>query len=175
MIKYLFALLLSISVQANDSIEFIGSGITWHVIDTGTSNRYSNQISRDGRLINTPQFGLRKIHVDKDFMYHSLTLFTAANSIGSPIYGGIGAIGAEFFGFFHAGLTIGGYVQNNNDFAAHGIVPFSLTPGTNAIVPILGVEMNVQVVFDEGIFVGLNNLITPIITNHCLSLGVKYD
>lgn len=162
-------------VKASDTLELVGPGLTMHVIDNdGVSAKYSNKISDNGRLIYTPQLGLRRTHVDKFGTYDSLVVFAARNSIGSPIYGGFGATGAEFFHFFDAGLIYGGYIQNNNDFRAQGIEPFSMTGNTNAFVPLLGIELNVKFSLDNNVFLGLNNLITPIITNSNLSVGYKF-
>lgn len=172
--KLVLALFLISSIsRASDSVELIGPGLTYHVIDGGASQFYDHKVSQDGRLIFTPTIGLKKTHV-KDSVYHSLSLFHANNSIGSPIWGGIGATGAEIFDIFHFGLVYGGYIQNNEDFKAINIKPFSMAGNTNAFVPLLGVEMNIYFNLSNSMFLGLNNTITSIITNHNLSLGLNY-
>ena len=170
----LILLLLSPLAQAKESVELIGPGITWHVIDNGAAPYFSNKLSNDGRLIYTPQIGLRKIHTDREFVYNSCAVFMGSNSIGSPIYGFVGSTGVELLRILHVGIAIGTYIQNNNDFNAKGIEPFSMTGGTNALVPILGFEINTQIPVTDKLFIGFNNLITPVITNHNLSFGLEY-
>lgn len=174
--KYLLGLvfLFNQNVMALDQLELVGPGLTWHVIDNGAAPYFDHKISSDGRLIYTPMIGLKKIHVDQYGMYHSLTVFRASNSIGSPIWGGIGSTGAAFFRMLYAGFAFGGYIQNNNDFKAMGLVPFSLNDGANAFVPILGLEINGKFLVSDNVYIGFNNLISPIITNHTLSVGVNY-
>lgn len=170
----LFLALVVSRANATESLELIGPGVTWHVIDIdGASALYNHKLSNDGRLIYTPQIGLRKTHTEADGLYNSFTLFAAQNSIGSPIYGGMGGTGIELFKMFQAGFIGGLYVQNNNDFEAKGITPFSMTGGSNAIVPLLGLEMNFKIKLSDKMFLGFNNILTPIITNHNLSFGVN--
>ena len=160
--------------MAYDTLELLGPGITWHVIDGGVSNLYSHQLSHDGRLIYTPLIGLKKTHISPDGTYHSFALFTADNSIGSPIYGFMGGVGVEFFKMMQAGFVGGGYIQNNEDFYAQGIVPYSMFGDTNAFVPLLGLEINFKFYTSDTVFVGFNNIITPIITNHSISVGLRF-
>jgi hypothetical protein len=174
--KYLFIFLSLLSIQsfASDSLELLGPGVTWHVIDDGASGLYSHKLSSDGRLVYTPMIGIRKTSISDQNVYNSLSLFTAQNSIGSPIYGGMGATGLQLFGVFDAGFVFGGYIQNNQDFQRLGIVPFSATGGENAFVPLMGLEFNVKIKLDKNAFLGINNTITPIITNHNISFGINY-
>lgn len=173
--KFLLIFLLSLPAHGliTDSIELLSPGLTYHVTDGGASHLYSNQISQDGRLIYTPLIGLKKTRM-YDEIYHSLSLFHANNSIGSPIWGGTGATGVQIFDFINLGLVYGGYIQNNEDYRAKGIVPFSMTGNTNAFVPLFGVEANMHWELSQKVFLGFNNTLTPIITNHNLSLGLNY-
>ena len=173
--KYLLLLfLISINSFANDnkSIELIGPGITYHVIDNGVATQYSNKLSSDGRWIKTNQLGIRFTNTE-NYSYNSTALFIASNSIGSTVYGGLASTGMHII-IFDTGFVFGGYVQNNEDFRAKGIEPYSLAGNTNAFVPLMGMEFNVKFPIGSKIFLGLNNLITPIITNHNLSIGLKY-
>lgn len=173
MITLIIALVVSKS-RADDTLELIGPGATWHVIDGGASYLYDNKISSDGRLLYTPEIGIRKTHIDAETLYNSFTLFRANNSIGSPVYGGLGGTGVQFFHMFQAGFIFGGYIQNDEDYRYMGIVPFSVTGGSNAFVPLVGLEMNFKVDLSKKFFLGINNIITPVITNSNLSLGYKY-
>lgn len=172
--KILFAIVMltsSIS-SARYSIELVGGGLTYHVIDNGASANFSNKISKDGRLIYTPSVGLKVLNLPGDYTYKSATVFRGLNSVGSPITGGMLGTGLAF-GPASLGIVLGGYVQNNEDFRAKGIEPYSVCGNTNAFVPIAGAEFNLRVPVGENVYVGLNNLLTPIITNHSLSLGLR--
>lgn len=176
---FLIACMIAVLMQgcnsfAENSWELMGPGVTYHVLDFGTSNLYSHKLSDDGRLIYTPTIGLKKTFIDKDYMYHSLAAFHSENSIGSPVWGVMGGVGVHMFDFFNLGLAYGGYVQNNNDFANTGIKPYSLAGNTNAFVPLFGFEANFRFDTSDVMFLGFNNLVTPVITNHSLSLGWRY-
>ncbi len=159
--------------NAKDTLELVGPGITWHVIDGGASSQYNHKLSSDGRLIYTPQIGIKKTRIEA-MQYNSFAIFTAQNSIGSPIVGAMGATGIELFNMFQVGFVLGGYVQNNNDFKAMGITPFSIMDGPNALVPIMGIDLNFKYKISDLLFVGFNNILTPVITNSNLSIGLEY-
>lgn len=174
--KYILGLILLFGAasHADENWEFIGPGITYHVIDNGAAPYFDHKLSGDGRLIFTPMVGLKKTHIDPTNTYNSFTIFTAANSIGSQVYGAVGGTGIRFFRILYGGFAYGAYVQNNNDFKAMGITPFSINDGVNAIVPIFGLEINAHFPIGDTLFIGFNNLLTPIITNHNLSIGLQY-
>ncbi len=161
-------------VFAKDTLELMGPGLTYHLMDGGASYLYSSKYSEDGRWIYTPSIGLRKMHVDKESVYMSFTAFRSNNSIGSPIWGAIGGTGVQIFSHINLGLAYGGYIQNNEDFRYKNITPFSATGGVNAFVPLLGFNVDFQIPLSDKTFIGFNNLITPVITNHTLSVGLEY-
>lgn len=172
--KILFLALMMISsiASAEYSLELIGGGLTYHVIDNGAASQFSNKLSNDGRLIYSPTIGLKILNRPGDYSYKSAAIFRGLNSVGSPMTGGILATGLAI-GPFNLGFVIGGYVQNNEDFRARGIQPYSVFGNTNAFVPIAGVEGNVRIPLGEKTYLGINNILTPIITNHSLSLGYR--
>lgn len=175
-LKYLLTLLLlfpSLS-YADRSLELLGGGITYHVLDYGASSKYSNKISNDGRLIYTPMLGLRITNIPGNYSYSSAAIFRGTSSIGSPIYGGLLSSGLAI-SVFQVGFGFGGYIQNNEDFRAKGIQPYSFIGNTNALVPLVGIEANVRYPLSDKLFLAFNNLLTPVITNHYLSLGLKYE
>lgn len=173
----LFTLLMALFAaqsRADNSVELIGPGLSWHVMNSNAGSLNSNKVSNDGRLLYTPEFGVRKTYIEPTGLYKSVALFTAQNSIGSPVYGGMLGTGLEFKKMFSAGLILGGYVQNNEDFRYKGITPFSVTGGENAFVPLAGFEFNFKLYLSKNVFLGQNNIITPIISNHNLSLGIRF-
>jgi len=173
MIKYIFLIIMmAITARAENSLELVGPGVTFHVIDGGVSNLYSNKLSNDGRLIYTAQLGLRYVS-SEDFGYSSIGIFRALNSVGSPITGAIYGYGISMTNL-NVGFVAGGYIQNNNDFYARGIQPFTLFGGTNALVPLVGFEINMKIPISKRTFIGFNNILSPVITNHNMSIGIKY-
>lgn len=171
--KFLLSLLflLPLTAQASDkSLELVLGGVTFHVMgDDDVSSLYSNKLSNNGRLIATPTLGVRYTR-SPDVTYESAAIFIGTNSVGERIYGATASYGLKLENL-ELGLIGGGYIQNNNDFYAKGIIPYSLTDGTNALVPIFGIELNYRIRLGESTFLGINNILSPVITNHNLSLG----
>lgn len=172
--QFLFILLLLFSaVSGADTLEIIGGGLTYHVLDGGASPLYSNKVTDDGRLIVTPTIGARFVHNLDIWWYDSAALFYSTNSIGRPVQGAMVSAGMHQE-YFNIGLALGGYLQNNEEFRAKGIQPFSLDSDDEiSIVPLLGIEVNFILPLTNRVFLGINNLLTPILTNHTLSLGVN--
>ena len=170
--KYLLLILLlsSISYADNTSVELIGGSITYHVMDDGASSHYVTKWSPDGRLIFNQLYGVKLLVKDND-SYSSMTYFGGNNSIGSPIYGGIVSYGV-ILKDFNVGLAIGGYMQDDNAFRSVGVEPYRLTEiGSSGLVPVVGVEINYKVDLSDTMYLKLNNLLSPVITNTSLSLG----
>lgn len=171
MIKYIFLIIMmACAARADQTLELVGPGVTFHVVDGGVSNLYANKLSADGRLIYTANLGIRYVD-EADFGYSSFAIFRALNSVGSPITGALYGYGISTLNL-NVGLVAGGYVQNNEEFHARGIQPFTLFGDTNAFVPIVGFEINVKIPVSKRIFIGFNNILSPVITNHNLSIGI---
>ncbi len=155
------------------SVEILGGGLTYHFVANSPS-RFSNKISSDGRLISNLTYGLGVAYTDfVNSFYIAVHLFQGNNSVNQPINGGTLSIDA-ITKYCDVGFVVGAYVQNDYDFISAGIAPFSITSGANAIVPIIGLEINPKFAFGDRYYVKLNNIITPIITNHSLSLGMYF-
>lgn len=171
----LFLAMFVANARAANTVELVGPGLTWHVTDgSGASQMYNHPVSPDGRLLFTPMVGLKQTNLDSSGIYNSMALFTAQNSIGKPVYGGLLGTGVNIYKSLNAGVVVGGYVQNNQDFKYLGVTPFSMTDGVNAFVPLLGFEVNFKIHTSEKTFIGISNIVTPVITNHSLSFGVYY-
>lgn len=154
------------------TLEVIEGGVTYHVVNNQeVSQKFSRPLSSDGRLIATPLFGMRYTF-DEDIGYQAVSGFVGSNSINSPITGITYSVGIGFE-YLNLGLINGFYMQNDHDFEAKGIQPYSLNGGSNAIVPIIGLECNFKIPLKKDLFFGFNNILTPVITTHNISLGFK--
>lgn len=172
--KYLVLLLLSAAAHAESSFEVIGGSLTYHVIDTsGRTNLYSNKVSTDGRLIANPILGFQ--YTDQGiYEYQCIALFTGQDSVGGPIFGAKYSSGFRF-GNWYVGYVLGAYEQNDKGYDNLGIVPFQVAKtGNTGVVPVLGVEADYKIVLSRDTYVKLNNIISPVITNTTISLGVSY-
>jgi hypothetical protein len=173
-IKILFVITLfnSYAYAGQTSVEAIGGGITYHVIDDGASSKYVTKWSSDGRLIFNQLYGIK--YIDEFFdTYWSMALFGGNNSIGAPMTGAMGSLGFVW-GNFNYGLAMGGYLQDDNAFRSKGIEPYRLSEfGNTGLVPILGAEINYKVDLSNRVYLRLNNLVSPVITNTSLSIGYR--
>lgn len=163
--KYLFYIAIYILVQlmivvafASDRIELLGPGQTFSVMSTGGTDRFYY----------TQQIGLKKTNITNN-VYNSLSL-TYANQV----YGLIGGTGIQMMHMLNTGIIYGFFVQNNNDLRAAGIAPDSMTDGSNAIVPIFGLEINAHFDTTDNTFIGWNNIISPLMVRSSLSFGLRY-
>ena len=163
-------MLLPTTVLA-DSTEIVGGGLTYHITDsTNVTEANSNKVSSNGRLIDNPLLGATFVqnHSNK---FQSESIFGGSNSIGKPIGGALYENGYQF-GHWQLGLAAGGYLQNDNAFAERNIHPTVLTDvnGTG-LAPILGGAINYQVDISKRMYIKLNNVITPTLTNTTLAIG----
>jgi len=162
------------TVRAN-SFETIGGGVTYHLIADGASSQYQTKWSQDGKLIFNPLFGIQ-YNFDESEVYQTVRLFEGSNSIGKQIYGGTYSVGLRT-NQLYLGFLLGTYFQDDNEFTKLGIEPYSVhnEHGWSA-VPLMGLEANIFLVhFDGNKYLKLNNIITPVLTNHTLSLGIDLN
>lgn len=163
----LFVTLCICSFMAKaDSIETVFGGLTYHLQNTdGVDSLLSNKISNDGRLIYT---GLLGIGLSSNNW--NARIFVGENSIAEPIFGSTLSYTWKF-GPFGLGPAIGFYQQDDSKFLAKGISPFSVGFG---IVPIVGAEFSAKLLtFDNNKFIKSNTLITPVIINQTISIGLE--
>lgn len=181
MIKYLTYLILgsvfwihsSARADVDTSLELIGGGLTYHLIDNGGSVKNVNKLSGDGRLIDNPLLGVGIEIEVYHFLYQTFIGFSGANSVGKPIGGGLYEIGLVL-NSFQIGLTAGAYVQNDVAFRDSGEEPFRLFEiGQYGLVPIVGLNVNYKLKLSNSVYLKLNNIITPILTNTTVSVGLK--
>lgn len=88
--------------------------------------------------------------------------------------GGLYTEGVEVNGL-QVGLAMGGYEQQARPYSDLGINTFRLVAVDGVdFVPILGLALNYKVELKDGVYIKLNNLIEPILTNTTLSLGYNF-
>lgn len=156
-----------------NSIELLYGSYTYHLIVTGGVERhFVNKVSNDGKLINNALYGIR-FNERFDNSYRVYTLFHGENTIGEPMRG-FSYSSLKMLKYVDLGFIIGAYMQDNDKYVQKGIDNFRLTNGPNGLVPIIGLEVNMPVMLSRTIYLKLNNIITPILTNHSLSFGKTF-
>lgn len=169
----LLLLLLTFNSDAQTSLELVGGSLTYHVMNPGDSNQFANRLSPDGRLIRNPIIGVQEIH-ELDGEYWSLGAFAGQNSVGDDIMGFKVSRGKRI-GNWYLGLVAGAYEQSSEGFYDKGMVPFQIAKvGDVGVVPLLGIEANYRVNLSQKYYLKLNNLISPVITNTTISLGISF-
>ena len=168
----MIALLLLLSL-AHADVEVVGGSLTYHILDEGTSTSYSNRLSKDGRLINNPLLGIAVTTHDGVF-FDTYMAFAGQNSVAAPMFGGLYEEGLELH-HFQTGVGIGGYSQESRPFTDRNIHSFRITniQGMD-LVPVLGIVLNYKIMLYNNAYLKLNNLISPILTNSTLSVGMEF-
>lgn len=166
--KYILAIALLISSQAvaKESFEVVYGGLTYHICcDANTSEKFSNKLADEGRLIYTSLAGIKYIS-SEDFFYTSIAGFAGQNSIGYNMQGALVGLGADLDNVMF-GMVAGGYIQDRSEFERRGIL---LGTGGD-FMPITGVEVNLKLYRNDDFYIRENNLFTFFIINHTISLG----
>lgn len=176
--KYLVVLALLLGCTAalaeNREIEVIGGGLTYHLLDNSKPHLYSHQVSGDGRLISNPLYGVGySVSYPKSQAYDFFALFGGENSIGRQVWGGMIGHGTEWK-YVRLGWVLGAYIQNDNDFQGTDVVPDSMNRGANAIVPVVGLHLALRLPLGDRYELKMNNIVSPLLTNSTLSLGVRF-
>ena len=166
-------ILLSLSCNATESYELVGGGLTYHIMVPIRSRNFSNKVSEDGRLIDNPIIGIQRVVESRDY-YTSLGAFTGANSVGDTILGMKYSTGARIE-HWYLGIVLGAYEQPTHTFYDRNIVPFQLAKiGDVGIVPVVGWEVNYRINLSRSYYLKLNNIVSPMITNTTISVGVSF-
>jgi len=165
--KYLLTFILLFSLQAKaESIEATFGGLTYHLINHDeVSELFANKIGDSGKLIYT---GLLGFGLSSD--HYTYRMFVGENSIGEFMFGSTVSYTWKL-SVFRLGPIVGFYNQDDSKFIAKGIKPFSFGFG---IVPIIGADLSMKLLtFDENKYVKLNTIITPVVINQTISLGME--
>lgn len=171
----LYSILLMSVLAHADSEQLILGGVTYHVINQeNEARKFSNKLSNDGTLILTPTIGYSKTKDLPYDEYASQTLFLVLDSVGQPASGGLFQWG-YVLGRWRLGLVLGAYAQNDWEFHHRGIAPFEcLELGNIGLVPVGGGAINYRVPLRGKSFFEFNNIITPVITSHVVSIGKEF-
>lgn len=161
-------LLLPVVLKA-DSFELMAGSLTYHtLVDHSVTDYFPHKISNDGNLIYNQLYGIGYIN-NQDLVYQSFRVFAGNNSIEEPMVGG-----AYSFGFslknWDNGLVIGGYFQDGASFSKKINYLWALSD----FIPLVGFEFNYKIMLSDKIFIKINNYLSPIITNHSLSIGQNF-
>lgn len=167
-------ILLPYAVYAN-SLEVNASFLTTHLIGNQKSiaSLYKNKINDRGVLKNKAV----GISLTKDDNQYSI--FAGDNSVGEPIIGFKYARVHNISTYIELNWTLGAYYQNGSAFPAAtktcDIDGCRSLAKVSNIMPIVGLDLNFYLYRGKLLFIKQYNLITPIITNHGLSIGKFYD
>ena len=172
----ILAFLLSFSAFADDTVEAMYGAYIMHFKDINNiSRRYENRSSRDSRLVNNRIIGLGFGNVT-DKSYVSNYVFHGEDSIGAPITGFSSAFGYRFKTLTRVGLAFGGYFMENERWEKKGINhPADLKVSDRfGFVPLIGIDISQEIPLSKDSYLKINNLITPAVSTHSLSLGFRY-
>lgn len=134
---------------------------------------YCNQWNNTGIIAN------KSYYLRLQGQVHGLTYMQGNDSICSEISGTFYHYLFSRTNWYDMGITLGGYRFNMNNWKRHerrtpnGIAapsPVHTKFGDQDIVPVLALEFDIHLIRREGWAFKLNNLITPIITNHSVAL-----
>lgn len=169
--KYIFVALLIFSIKSEArSIEFIAGGLTYHtVVNTLVTNNFSNRLTSDGKLIYNQLYGFGYT-IHNGLEYDSYKFFVGHNSINENIGGA-----SYSFGFTYknldSGFLIGMYRQDSDMFSKNNINYLWMSTD---YIPLVGFEFNYKIMLTNTKFIKINNYLSPVITNHTLSIGEDF-
>lgn len=157
-------LLLSGNAFAGKPEIMLGGVTTHYFMKENVGSKLKNKINNRGIIANR-FFGIRAGNEWKG------TFFVGENSVGGPI---AGVTAGRYFdwNFLQLGITGGLYIQQYKNFTDRGI---EVNPLMRKVVGIAGIEVNPYLYRDDIVFVKLNNLFTPFITTHNISVGFTFD
>lgn len=169
--RFLLIIFLFSAFARADDMEIIVGAPTYHLFDFGGNQFLHPKWTPDGRLIGTPIFGVGAIR-DYEEYYTSLKLFAGNNCVAQPIGGVLVSAGVHINSMYY-GVVGGGYIQNDRTFIDAGVEPSSFIEfGDYGLVPVIGGEINYRKNLSSRTYLKLNTLITPLLINESLSLGL---
>ena len=165
-----------------ESLEVGYSLYTYHW-SSYNADLFRNEVSDDGRLINNKLFALTYRGKDRDGQVRGFSIFAGEDSIGSIMIGGSRnfLLGGDIneTGFIFNGI-VGAYYFDQTAWTARFKdrdidTPSYLTYLTGIPINIvLGFQLNYQIKLGDTVFIKLTNTITPLITNHAVSIGNSF-
>lgn len=154
----------------------IGESISIHPMASSnrTADQFSNKLSSDGTLVkNSPTIELNKMTI-RNHEYNKFTMFYSRDCVDSPVYGYAYSYG-HHSPILQYGFAFGGYFMNEKPWNDRGITKSWFSIGNKqAIVPIIGGEVNVRIIKLGPTEVNWHTYINPFLTNTTLSIGFSF-
>jgi hypothetical protein len=168
----LILLVLFSRVGRSDSLEIMGGSLTDHY---QSNPAYVGKIVNSDSLIYNALLGLRYNFEKHESKWNiSCEVFGGFNSVQEGMVGFAGAFDYKLMDFLYIGPVLGGYTQSHSAYLSKGLVPFNIGQiGDYDIVPLIGLEINFKMDLNPTFYIKLNNVITPVLTNTSLSLGIN--
>ena len=102
-------------------------------------------------------------------------MFSGSNSVGTNMSGLVYSTGEFIDSNWYIGFVVGGYTQSRSEFRHRGIETMGVgITHDQEIQPIVGAEVGYKYDINSKWFIRQNNVITPFITNHSLSIGFSF-
>jgi hypothetical protein len=177
--KIIISLFLFISFST-ESYAVVGfqlgtGGLTPHF--SGSKRNYCNQWNNSGIIVNKTYY-MTLLMGDVAFTY-----MKGNDSICSEIEGIFLLFNLKESQWWDIGIQVGGYAFNEKNWEDHaaktpeGIeAPEPLTARINgrAFVPVLALAYNIHLIRRDSWSLKLNNMLTPVITNHSLAYEFRF-
>jgi hypothetical protein len=171
-------LFLIISAKASAVVGFqLGTGgLTPHF--SGAKKNYCNQWNNTGIIVNKTYY-LTLLMGDIGFTY-----IRGNDSICSEIEGIFLHFNLQEHQWWDIGIQVGGYAFNETNWEKHAAItpsgieaPEPVTARINgrAFVPVLALSWNVHLIRRDVWSLKLNNMLTPVITNHSLAFEYRFN
>jgi hypothetical protein len=133
--------------------------------------------SRDKyRVVQNPIIGVKRTK-HNGRKYVSSAFFAGVDSNRSNIVGMAASRGLTYLKEkLYVGVVGGVYSGQMNRWDNDNLRPFGVRLGTPNIyvTPILGGEINYKIQIKKGYFMKFNNVISPFVTNHGISIGIEF-
>lgn len=178
-VKLFFSSILFIFISIN-AFAVVGfqlgtGGLTPHF--SGSKKNYCNQWNNTGIIVNKTYY-LTLLFGDVGFTY-----LRGNDSICSDIEGMFLNFNLQEEKWWDIGIQVGGYAFNESNWEVHasntpsGIdAPQPVTARINgrAFVPVLALSWNIHLIRRDVWSLKLNNMLTPVITNHSLAYEYRF-
>lgn len=174
-------LFLTLLILCNNAIATLGvqlgtGGLTPHF--TSSKKNYCNQWNNTGIIANKSYY-LRFL-----FGTMGITYMQGNDSICSEVEGLFLHYIMSSSEYLDIGVTFGGYSYNEKNWIEHekktpsditAPSPVSAKYYGRAVVPVLALDVGIHLIRKERWSLKLNNLLTPIITNHSIAFEYRFD
>ena len=157
------------TIHAEETTTLKLGSLTPHYSRTA-SDKFDHKTSLGKQIILNPLYAIRHTEYLNDY-YLAQEFFFGEDSIGSPI-AGIGFAKGVYNKVGELGLVGGTYVSNTKTWDRAQVETLGVPVGSHKLVPVMGVEANLNLFRIGELQIKLNNLITPVLSNH--TIGVSW-